>query len=120
MRILVFASLVGLMLGGCSAPADGPEFLVEGHATSFGDRDLSIHVGDGAVFEMVEASHTVDFSEGTDRVAGVSDAHSGNLDEGDTFEVTFTEPGTYPYFCRYHSSLSGGERVGMVGTITVT
>lgn len=69
---------------------------------------------------MVQASHTVDFAEGEGDVEGVSDAHRGNLDPGDTHDVTFTQAGTYPYFCRYHSSISGGERVGMVGTIIVT
>jgi plastocyanin len=31
--------------------------------------------------------------------------------DGDTFEFTFTKPGTYQYFCRPHQS--------MFGTITV-
>jgi plastocyanin len=32
---------------------------------------------------------------------------SGNLDEGDTFEHTFDEPGTYEYFCAVHNSMTG-------------
>jgi len=37
---------------------------------------------------------------------------SGKLSKGDTFSVTFDEPGTYPYFCEYHT--------GMKGTIVVS
>ncbi|HVM07476.1 MAG TPA: cupredoxin family copper-binding protein [Acidimicrobiales bacterium] len=32
---------------------------------------------------------------------------SGNLDEGDAFEHTFDEPGTYEYFCAVHNSMTG-------------
>lgn len=37
---------------------------------------------------------------------------SGTLEQGDTFEFTFTEAGTFEYFCAIHPS--------MTGTITVT
>ena len=37
---------------------------------------------------------------------------SGSLAGGDSFEFTFTEPGTYEYFCAIHPS--------MTGTIVVT
>ena len=37
---------------------------------------------------------------------------SGALGSGDSFEVTFTEPGTYEYQCNFHPS--------MTGTIVVT
>ena len=33
-----------------------------------------------------------------------------------SYAYTFTEPGTYPYFCRYHGDVGG---VGMAGTIVV-
>ena len=32
---------------------------------------------------------------------------SGNLDEGQSFSFTFTEPGTYQYRCDYHSEMTG-------------
>lgn len=41
---------------------------------------------------------------------------SGNQDLGNSFSFTFTEPGTYLYFCRYHGDVGG---VGMAGTIVV-
>lgn len=36
---------------------------------------------------------------------------SGNMDEGDTFEHTFDEPGTYDYFCSIHNSMTGSVTV---------
>jgi plastocyanin/uncharacterized membrane protein YozB (DUF420 family) len=41
---------------------------------------------------------------------------SGDQSLGDTYSYTFSEPGTYPYFCRYHGDVGG---IGMAGTITV-
>jgi cytochrome c oxidase subunit II/plastocyanin len=39
---------------------------------------------------------------------------SDSMNEGDTFEIKFTKPGTYTYVCKFH------EASGMRGTITVT
>ena len=41
---------------------------------------------------------------------------SGDQALGVRYEHTFTEPGTYPYYCRYHGDVGG---VGMAGTILV-
>jgi plastocyanin len=38
---------------------------------------------------------------------------SGNLDPGQSFGHTFTQPGTFAYYCQYHRSL------GQKGTVTV-
>ncbi|HEX2281058.1 MAG TPA: plastocyanin/azurin family copper-binding protein, partial [Thermomicrobiales bacterium] len=48
-------------------------------------------------------------------------ADDGRFDSGDqelgvSYAYTFTEPGTYPYYCRYHGDVGG---VGMAGTIVV-
>jgi plastocyanin len=45
--------------------------------------------------------------------AGAAAWGSGDLYTGQTWEHTFTTPGTYLYFCRHH------EREGMLGTIAV-
>lgn len=111
------ATLLVVALSGCTSDEGSGAIL--GRAAHFEGGDRSIGLGQSVVFRMVEGSHTVDFAEGDAAVAGVSDAHSGNLNEGETFTVTFTQAGTYHYFCRYHSGLQDGERVGMVGTITV-
>ena len=34
---------------------------------------------------------------------------SGEIATGDTFELTFDEPGTYPYFCEIHPATMRGE-----------
>jgi cytochrome c oxidase subunit 2 len=39
---------------------------------------------------------------------------SDTMNQGDTFEIKFTKPGTYTYVCKFH------ESVNMRGTITVT
>ncbi len=36
---------------------------------------------------------------------------SGNLNPGDTFPRTFTQPGTFNYFCRYHPWMKGSVTV---------
>ncbi len=50
--------------------------------------------------------------------ATADDGHfdSGDQSLGDTYSYTFTEPGDYPYFCRYHGDVG---LVGMAGLIRV-
>jgi len=44
---------------------------------------------------------------------GVSPFDSGNIDEDQSFNHTFTVKGSYKYVCKYH------EAMGMVGTVIV-
>jgi plastocyanin len=37
----------------------------------------------------------------------------------DTFSYTFNDPGTYMYFCKYHSQVENGNVAGMVGEVVV-
>lgn len=37
----------------------------------------------------------------------------------DTFNYTFNDPGTYKYFCKYHSLVENGHVAGMVGEVIV-
>jgi plastocyanin len=39
---------------------------------------------------------------------------SGNMENGDSFEFTFDQPGTYAYFCAYHGSAGGNGMSGVV------
>ena len=116
---LVAACFAATLLAGCSgsqAPANEVLGTNDG-GSRFVSPDLQVKTGDSVTFRMGTGSHTVDFID-TD---GVSKATSGNLDPGQTHVVTFSQAGTYRYFCAYHSSVgAGGERTGMVGTITVT
>lgn len=52
-------------------------------------------------------------SGGDDEASARDDPQSAFIDGGDSFEVTFNEPGRYEYFCIPHESL------GMRGTIVV-
>lgn len=42
---------------------------------------------------------------------------SGPLDPGQTFQVTFANPGSYPYYCSIHG---GPNAVGMAGIVVVS
>jgi len=43
--------------------------------------------------------------------------NSGTLGDGDVFTFTFTEAGSFPYFCRFHGGTGGS---GMSGVVNVT
>ncbi len=45
------------------------------------------------------ASHTVTFRNGM--------KDSGMLRQGQSFSYTFTQPGTYAYYCAYHANMAG-------------
>lgn len=53
--------------------------------------------------------HTVTFGVPGDRTGteGVLGETSTNDAAGLTYERTFTEPGTYQFFCRYHPTMTG-------------
>lgn len=79
------------------------------HGDRFEPAEVRASVGEPVTFRVVGATpHTVDFEADV----GVSLARSGNLDEGETHVVTFSEPGTYRYYCQYHIP-------GMRGTLVV-
>ncbi|MEX1178000.1 MAG: plastocyanin/azurin family copper-binding protein [Nitriliruptor sp.] len=92
-------------------PADEPETPAEPAAGT----EVLLRDDDGFVFEPVELSVAAG-----DTVTWVHDGRishtvtadddsfeSGTLAAGDTFEVTFDEPGSYPYACDFHSSMRG-------------
>lgn len=76
---------------------------------------VTIHAGGVVVFHVVQGTHTVDFVE----TGGVSVPASGDLEPGARHVVTFQIPGTFHYFCAYHSHRVGVLREGMTGTVVV-
>lgn len=77
---------------------------------SFQPQEITVQVGTSVIWTNEDSfGHTV--TAGTrSNPSGLF--QSGNVSGGgDTFEFTFDQPGTYPYFCDYH--------VGMNGTVTV-
>ena len=75
---------------------------------SFQPASVTINVGESVTWtHQGTATHTV--------TADNSSFDSGNLTTGKTFKQTFSQPGTYGYYCKYHGSTTGGMR----GTVVV-
>ena len=63
----------------------------------FDEKTITVEAGTTVVWENYDsAPHTVT-GDGLD---------SGKMSSGDTYEYTFTEPGTYEYYCAYHPSMT--------------
>jgi plastocyanin len=78
----------------------------------FDPSDVTIKAGETVTWTNEEAvAHDVDKTSGPG--PQFSSGPEGGMMEGDTFEHTFDQPGTYEYVCRVHAP-------GMAGTIEVT
>jgi plastocyanin len=87
----------------------GTEVSME--STQFSPSDVSVSAGDTITFVNNESvPHDVHKSSGPGE--DFASGESGGMQEGDTFELTLDEPGTYEYVCDVHAP-------GMAGTITV-
>ncbi len=72
-------------------------------------RTLRVKKGTAVVFVNQDpAKHTATADNGL--------FNSGDIDPGQTFSRTFSQPGTFPYYCVFHGDKGG---VGMAGTIIV-
>lgn len=92
------------------APTPAEEVEVDVRDNRFGPADLTIPVGSTVIWTSQGfLAHTVTADDGS--------FDSGTLSRGASFEMTFTEPGTYSYHCEIHGGTGG---LGMAGTITVT
>ena len=116
---VIFAALVSLSACGSSdsdtAPATaaaGETDVSTGEAAAgentitisqsrFDRVELRVAAGTTVTFVNTDAfAHTITSRDGTPIAFD-----SGNLDQGETFEVTFDEPGEYPYFCQIHPTM---------------
>jgi plastocyanin len=78
--------------------------------TTFQPQQIEVAVGTTVTWTNQDTvAHTVTAGP-RDNPSGLFD--SGNMEAGGTFSFTFTEPGTYEYFCSPHP--------GMDGTVIVT
>lgn len=80
-------------------PVETTDVLIEGFA--FDPPHIQVTAGD-----------TVTWTGGTDEEAHTATADDGSFDtgtmnEGDTAEITFDEPGEYSYFCEIHPEMLG-------------
>jgi plastocyanin len=124
MRKVLAAVLVTLALASCSS-SDGTGTSVSmSEGQRFEPAELTTTVGSTVTWTNDSSeSHTVTaydtaevyFASGgaTSEDEARDAVADGLLDDGETFEFTFEEPGTYQYFCIPH------EDQGMVGTIIV-
>ncbi len=125
-RSLVVAMLGLLILTGCGGsptptppptPTAAPtaDTLSIGGATTqasiqnFAHQDLTVQVGDTVVWTQRDGTTHTTTSGTPGNLDGVWD--SGVLNQNQTFSRTFTQPGTFLYFCSIHTS--------MTATITV-
>ncbi len=112
-RILTAVMLVTLALAGrptLAAPSQQAEQTVRMADDTFMPKTLTIPVGTRVTWPNAgQRPHT-----------STSDTNvwdSGNVNRGGSFSFTFTQAGTFPYYCKYHG-VPGG--LGMTGTIVVT
>lgn len=130
MRKFLCALVILAACAGCSSETEG-SVAAEVKMTDdfmYEPDPLTISVGETATWiNDSSQSHTVTayeekLPEGADFFASGgatseeqarSDLEDGLIDEGETFEVTFNEPGTYTYFCIPH------ESQGMIATVVV-
>lgn len=97
-----------------AASADAPiEVVME--LVAFDPEQLEVEAGTTVTWRQTDpGAHTVTSGTVEQGSAGVTAQpderfDSGNLATGETFEHTFTEPGTYPYYCEIHPATMRGE-----------
>ena len=104
-RLLAIGAMATLWLAvsGPLSPIAAATQAVEIGDGFFGPSSLTVTVGDTVTWTNGDDSpHTVTADGAFD---------SGNIEPGQSFSHTFTEPGTFTYVCQYHDE--------MVATITV-
>lgn len=98
--VLMAALAVALLLSTNTETADAAEYTVNIRDFSFNPSSLTVQVGD-----VVRWSNTGAVPHTASSDTGVWD--SGTLSPGGVFSQQFTTAGTFPYFCRFHSSVRG-------------
>jgi amicyanin len=101
MRHPLLLAVAALLLVGLPAtPARGATHAVAIADFAFGPATLTITVGDTVTWTNEDAVvHTAT------SVNGAFD--SGDLEQGASYSLTFTTPGTYDYLCTPHPSMTG-------------
>ncbi len=94
-------------------PAAPDPVVVRMQNFAFDGKDIEVEVGTKVVWSNKDgAYHTVTFEDGS--------VDSGEIQAGKTWSHTFTEPGTYKYYCKPHAAQNNdGAWQGMIGTVVV-
>jgi plastocyanin len=124
MKRLLSIVLLGALVAGCqttgaggggntnangnqnlNANAGGQTFDVTISDFAFTPKSVTVHVGDTVVWtnDQIGVPHTVTSGNPGDADAGAV-FDSGTLASGATFTHTFTETGTFTYFCEIHGA----------------
>lgn len=123
-RAVTWAAAIGVvpLLTACAGAAAKERVLITmTHDNRYAPSGITIPVGTTVVWQnMGIGAHTTTCdpalaANAADVVLppGAAPWDSGDLFPGQSWQQTFTAPGTYLYFCRYH------EIEGMLGTIAV-
>ena len=124
--------LIVLAIAGCSGPAaqssENQDAAAQDSAAvsmqnvAFSPKAVTVKVGATVTWINQDSmGHTVTPADkaqwGTD---GSGDGVSEWLQRGQSWSHTFTQPGTYEYYCKPHASMgSSGDYQGMVGVVHV-
>ncbi len=114
MRTVIRAALVaGTLIALGVIPALANTVVVTQTGFTFSPASVTVNQGDTVRWVWSDNFHTVTNGTGSaDAAAGA--LFDAPLDSGHTsFQFTFTNAGTYAYFCRFH------EAFGMKGRVTV-
>lgn len=114
---LLFAACGGGDDGEAEATADAADTksTIEMRLLAYKPESLTVAAGEAVTWKQNDAgAHTVTSGTVEQASGGVSQQpddrfDSGDISKGETFEFTFTEAGTYPYFCRLHPATMRGE-----------
>ncbi len=100
-----------LVTGGVSGAETVPAEIV---GYEYGPTDVTVEVGDTVTWTNSDtAPHTV-----TSTGSGPLD--SPNMQKGDSWGFTFTQPGSYPYYCAIHPDMKGSVTVAGAAATTTT
>ena len=99
--IVVVALAVGLSRGSQARPAASGQYQVKIDNFSFGPADLTVPVGSTVTWvNQDDVPHNVRSTDGKDIKSPV-------LDTDQKFTFTFSQAGTYAYYCSFHPKMTG-------------
>jgi plastocyanin len=117
-RLLAIAGLV-MLAALAAAPALGAAVGVGIVDKTFEPAQITVHQGDTVTWTVTKAiaePHSVTSGALGDPDAGARfDSGIELKDNGQTFEWTFDEPGTFPYFCTVHATEMTGQVIVQAG-----
>ena len=97
---VIFMILVLLFIAGCTSDNNTPVSSLDVSMSNFAFSPdaIRINVGDAVTWTNLDnVPHTVTGDN----------FDSGTLDQGQTYQHAFVEPGTYEYYCNFHPGMKG-------------